>query len=536
MWPPVPRTPAVSGIFYPYLPDLPIARMMFLGGIAVAVLGVLGLPARAGSVRLRRAAAAVTLAGPAAAGTASGLVRTARLTPQGMAIPALHDAANDRPIGYTPVCGDAAGVPVCLNPAYRRYLPTVAADLRPVLAEVAGLPGAPARVTQVAGRYTSVMFEGQSSVAVTISGTPPVLRVPLDTFNTLPSAALGLAGQFGQELPLLSVHEFVGAGNGVGTAAQQAVQAALLQHAGIPFGAQPQALEIFGLPIWAGEELQGLAPGSKPSPSPAGPLYTAARRFAALPAAGLARLAHRPPGRAAGRPDHPESAAMTAAGVQNSPPGAVPAPLTARPSVTSLRLAWLYLLSRRAPAASGLLAGLGALLWAALHWRWNVAGGAAAQALIPLTIESGAAAVIAVTTHGPFGDPERATGGRLPWLRLAAAVGLTAAAFGALAAAAAGGLLPGGSLALLRNLAGMSGTGLLSAAALGGAFGWTGPMAYWLATESVLAAHWTTPWIWPARPPHDRGAAICATLVLAAGIAAVTLLGARDSGRRPAPG
>ena len=38
-----------------------------------------------------------------------------------------------------------------------------------------------------------------------------------------------------------------------------------------------------------------------------------------------------------------------------------------------------------------------------------------------------------------------------------------------------------------------------------------------------------------ARPPHDRGAAICAALVLAAGIAAVTLLGARDSGRRAAP-
>ena len=97
-------------------------------------------------------------------------------------------------------------------------------------------------------------------------------------------------------------------------------------------------------------------------------------------------------------------------------------------------------------------------------------------------------------------------------------------------------MLPGGTLALLRNLAGMTGTGLLSAAALGGAFGWTGPMAYWLATESVLAAHWTTPWIWPARPPHDRGAASCAAVVLAAGIAAVTLLGARDSGSRADPG
>ncbi len=226
---------------------------------------------------------------------------------------------------------------------------------------------------------------------------------------------------------------------------------------------------------------------------------------------------------------------MTTAGVQNSPPGAVTAPLAARPAVASLRLAWLYLLSRRAPAALALLAGLGALLWTELHWQWNIAGGPAAQDLIPLTIETGAAAVIAVTTHGPFGDPERATGRWLPWLRLAAAVALTAAAFGALAAGAAGGVLPGGTPAMLRNLAGMTGTGLLSAAALGGAFGWTGPMAYWLTTESVLAAHWTTPWIWPARPPHDRGAAICAALVLAAGIAAVTLLGARDSGRRSAP-
>jgi hypothetical protein len=278
----------VSGIFYPYLPDLPIARMMFLAGIAVAALGVLGLPARAGSAWLRRAAAVVTLAGVAAAGTASGLARTARLTPHGMVIPALHDAANDRPIGYTPVCAQAAGVPVCLNPAYRRYLPEIAADLRPVLTEVAGLPGAPARVAQVAGRYTSGMFEDQAGLTVTISGTPPVLRVPLDTFNTLPSATPGSAAQFDQELPLLSVHAFAGAGNGAGTAAQQAVQAALLQHAGIPFAAQPQALEIFGLPQWAQEDLQGLVDGSASATgpgSPGGPVYVAARRFAALPAA-----------------------------------------------------------------------------------------------------------------------------------------------------------------------------------------------------------------------------------------------------------
>src|ERR1700683_5188206 len=277
----------VSGIFYPSVPDLPIARMIFLAGIAVVALGLLGLPARAGGPWLRRAAVVVTLGGVAAAGTASGLVRPARLAPQGIAIPALRDAANDRPCGYLPVGSRAAGVPVCVNPAYRRYLSEIAADLRPVLAEVTGLPGAPSRVAQVAGRYGSGRCEDQNGVAVTISGPPPVLRLPLDTFNTLPSPTPGSTGQFDQEMALLPVHEFL-AGNGAGTAAQQAVQAALLQHAGIPFAAQPQALEIFGLPNWAGADLQGLVVGSESATgpgSPRGPVYAAARRFAALPAA-----------------------------------------------------------------------------------------------------------------------------------------------------------------------------------------------------------------------------------------------------------
>jgi hypothetical protein len=222
---------------------------------------------------------------------------------------------------------------------------------------------------------------------------------------------------------------------------------------------------------------------------------------------------------------------MTAAGVQSSPPGAVPAP-AAWPAVAWLRLARLYAVSRRIPAALGLLAALGCLLWAALYWRWNIAGGPAAQRFFSLAIETGAAAVIAVTTYGPFGEPERATGRWLPWLRLAAALALTAAAFGALAAGATGGTLPGGTLALLRDLAGLTGTGLLAAAVLGGAFGWAGPMAYLLITETALNGAPTTPWVWPARPPHDVGAALCASAVFAAGIVAVTVLGARDPGRR----
>ena len=226
---------------------------------------------------------------------------------------------------------------------------------------------------------------------------------------------------------------------------------------------------------------------------------------------------------------------MTTADLHEPLPGAGPAPSAERRVVVALRLPWLYLVSRRAPAALGLLAGLAALLWSALHWHWAIAGGPAAREFISLTIETAAAAVIAVTTYGPFGEPERATGRWLPYLRLGTAMALTAIAYGALAAGATGGLLLTGTVALLRNLAGITGIGLLSAAVAGGAFGWTGPFAYLVLTEVALTGNPTTPWVWAARPPHDLGGALCAALVFAAGTAAITLCGARDSGRHSTP-
>jgi hypothetical protein len=226
---------------------------------------------------------------------------------------------------------------------------------------------------------------------------------------------------------------------------------------------------------------------------------------------------------------------VTAADTREPLPGAGSVLPVERRAVVALRLPWLYLVSRRAPAALGLLAGLAVLLWSALYWHWGISGGRAAQQFISLTIETAAAAVIAVTTYGPFGEPERSTGRWLPYLRLGAAAALTAIAYGALAAGAAGGALPGGTLALLRNLVGITGIGLLSAAAVGGAFGWTGPLAYLLVTEVALTGNPTTPWVWPARPPDDLGGALCAALLFAAGTAAITLFGARDSGRHSAP-
>jgi hypothetical protein len=219
---------------------------------------------------------------------------------------------------------------------------------------------------------------------------------------------------------------------------------------------------------------------------------------------------------------------MTAAGVHQSAPGAAPAP-PASPGPAWPRLAWLYLVSRRAPGALALLAGFGVLLWAALFWHWNVAGGAAAAMVIPLIMEAGVAAVIAVSTYGPFGEPEQATGRWLPYLRLGTALGLTAAAAGALAAGTTGGTLPEGFLAMFRNVAGLAGVGLLSAAVLGGLLAWAGPMAYLVLTETMLSGGRSSPWVWPTRPPHDLGAALCAAGVFAAGTVLITLRGARES-------
>jgi hypothetical protein len=229
---------------------------------------------------------------------------------------------------------------------------------------------------------------------------------------------------------------------------------------------------------------------------------------------------------------------VTTAGLSRPMPGSVPHPAAGKRfarSVAGWRLVRLYLVSRRVPTALALVAGLGALLWTELHSHWNIAGGAAARLFIPLTIQSGAAAVIAVTTYGPFGETERAAGRWLPWLRLGAALALTGLAFGMLAAGATAGVLPGGNLALLRNLGGMAGIGLLSAVVFGGAFAWSGPMAYLLVTEGALAHGSTTPWFWPTRLPHDRGGAICACLAIAVGLVLITVRGPRVSEREAGP-
>jgi hypothetical protein len=191
--------PDFYGIFYRYLPDLPIAQLMFLGGLAVAALAALGLRASAGGRWLRGAAAALTVAGLAATGTAVALAGTARLESDGIVIPALHDAASDRPVPYTPVCSRSP-VPVCVHPAYREFLPAIAAALIPVLDEVAGLQGTPVRVVQVAD--TSVQQASSNGVAfgnAVTGGSPPLLYLPLAGIS-LPGEGPATTAQFVAQL------------------------------------------------------------------------------------------------------------------------------------------------------------------------------------------------------------------------------------------------------------------------------------------------------------------------------------------------
>lgn len=254
-----------SGIFYPFLADLSIARLMALVGTSVAALGVLGLRSSAGGLRRARLATLITVAGLAVAGTAIGLLGTARTEPHGVVIPALDGGASTRSISYTPVCSRGATL-VCLHPAYDAYLPGVVAALDPVLHEVASLLGAPRRVTQVPASYG-----GPSQYStVNIIASTPVYDLSLGNLDFGPA----VSGPLEDQLRYLFLYAFVGAGPRGGTAAQQAVLAALLSRVGVSFAAQPGLLTPSpSVTIGGNGGLPGL-------PQEGSPIYAVAERFA----------------------------------------------------------------------------------------------------------------------------------------------------------------------------------------------------------------------------------------------------------------
>jgi hypothetical protein len=222
---------------------------------------------------------------------------------------------------------------------------------------------------------------------------------------------------------------------------------------------------------------------------------------------------------------------MTASTAREVPTPAAPGH-TARlawPLRTGMRLLRLHAASRQVPAATAAIAACAIGLRITLIGHWDSYG--ALQ--LPLVFEAGCAAAITITTASPIGEPERLTGRWLPFLRLATLLALTAAAAGMLTAAGMGTHLAGGTLDVLRNLAGMTGIGLLWAAMLGGSLAWVGPTGYLVLGAYGLYTQWhlpalTTPWIWPARPPHDLGAALCAAAAFVMGMTVIAVRGARD--------
>ncbi|MEW1585689.1 hypothetical protein AB0283_09610 [Micromonospora vinacea] len=251
--------------FYRYLPDLPIAQVLFLAGLTGALLGALGLPADAAGRRLRRCAAAITAAGLVTAATAVALAGTGRLDAHGMiAIPILHNAGNDRPVRYTPVCSHTP-IPVCLHPAYTVYLPAVTEALEPVLTEVAGLPGAPVRISQTAARYeqgpdnrVSISRAGPPT-----SGTPPVFHLLLPHQTTADELAVELRMDARHSI----VNSVVGGGRNP-SPAQQAVTEAILGTSTLAAGSPPAAaaqrlgaLSAAARHVWLMEHVAALRAG-----------------------------------------------------------------------------------------------------------------------------------------------------------------------------------------------------------------------------------------------------------------------------------
>jgi hypothetical protein len=190
------------------------------------------------------------------------------------------------------------------------------------------------------------------------------------------------------------------------------------------------------------------------------------------------------------------------------------------------RLIWLFLLSRQIRAAAAILAGC-ALMLNVVGRRHGFQGEGALVQQVPVLFEAAVAAVIVVSTRSPFGENEVASGRLLSCLRVGATLAVTGSAIGLLAVASVGGHLPGGIAALTRNVGGLTGLGLVVATVLGAAVAWVGPVVYAAVTEYALTETWHTPWIWVARPPSDRGAWLCASLVLVAGVLLIAVRGPR---------
>jgi hypothetical protein len=164
----------------------------------------------------------------------------------------------------------------------------VAATLKPVLAEIAGLPGAPVRISQAAATYE----QGPgNSMVIGLAGKQLLdgeYRTLLpDQSNAGPMTVSQLAGQVKVTAGPAIVASFVGDGPGA-SQAQQAVAAGLSKDAGLPAG-----IDYVGPPSPRGRHVHNscvsrsaaCAAHGTGRPAASSALAAATRRFAALPLA-----------------------------------------------------------------------------------------------------------------------------------------------------------------------------------------------------------------------------------------------------------
>jgi hypothetical protein len=159
-----------------------------------------------------------------------------------------------------------------VNPAYAGFLPAVTTAVGSELTEFAGLPGAPARISQVAPVYQQESVNG-INISAHVSGASEFI-VP----DPLPGQPGGTSTQFVANLAeglglQLASHVILGGADGpVGGAAPSQAQLAVIAGS-VRF---PPSVESRDLAPLYGQLL----------PEPGSPASLAAKRFAALSPAG----------------------------------------------------------------------------------------------------------------------------------------------------------------------------------------------------------------------------------------------------------
>ncbi len=162
-----------ASVWYGVRSDLVIVQLTFLCGLLAIALASVAIGRSITSSKVYPAALAVCgmiLILASFAGVASSSADI-----HGIRVPLLYNAANDRPIAYTPVCSQTA-LPVCVHPAYSAELPQLSALITRLAAPLIGIPGAPVQADQRP-------LDGPWQVAGNVLVVPPLAAHASDWAN-----------------------------------------------------------------------------------------------------------------------------------------------------------------------------------------------------------------------------------------------------------------------------------------------------------------------------------------------------------------